>query len=292
MQVLQTDNSIVLTGVASFHPAHIFDCGQAFRWNPDGKGYTGIVGDKVIRVVCENDSVILEGASYEDYESLWRHYLDLDRDYETIKQEFSKDPVLAEAVSYGWGMRILNQDPWETLISFIISANNNITRIKGIVERLSASLGRAVPFEDKAYYTFPDPSALAGADDNTLKRCGCGYRGPYIRETARMVADGKLSLADLKQLPYAEARKHLLSCKGVGEKVADCILLFSMNHTEAFPVDVWIKRIMEQLYTHKPLSVKEIRAYAGVRFGKYAGLAQQYLFYYARDMRIGRQEEE
>ncbi|HZK34367.1 MAG TPA: DNA glycosylase, partial [Bacillota bacterium] len=251
-------------------------------------GYTGIVGDKVCRVISRPDRLILENCTEKDFDAIWRYYFDFDRDYESIKEQLSKDSILREAITYGWGIHILNQDPWETLISFIISANNNIGRIKNIIERLSHRLGKPVSYEGRDYYTFPEPEALAWLDDEVLKQCGCGYRGPYIKETARMVAEGEIDPLALRQIPYLKARQELLKCKGVGEKVADCISLFSLGKIQAFPVDVWIKRIMEEFYLHGEAPVKKIRAIAEQKFGKYAGLAQQYLFFYARDKKIGR----
>ena len=281
-------NSIVINGVKDFFPAHIFDCGQAFRWNSDGDGYVGIVKDKVIRVIYNEDTIILENCTYEDYERVWRHYLDLDRDYTELKQTLSEDPILKEAIGYGWGLRILNQDPWETLTSFILSANNNIVRIKKIIERLSAKFGTSIIWEGREYFTFPKPEILANADDDALKSCGCGYRGSYIRTTARMVLEGIISLEQLKNCSYEEAHRVLLNCMGVGDKVADCILLFALEKSEAFPVDVWVKRIMEYYYISQPVPIKQIRSVAADKFGKHAGLAQQYLFYYAREQKIGK----
>ena len=197
-------------------------------------------------------------------------------------------PGSLDNTKYGWGMRILNQDPWETLISFIISANNNITRIKGIIERLSQKFGREICWEGKSYYTFPAPESLACASEEDLKACGCGYRGAYIKKTAAMVAEGLISPYKIRELSYEEGHKTLLSCMGVGDKVADCILLFSMEKPEAFPVDVWVKRVMEYFYIGSPVPIRQIKTIAAEKFGKYAGLAQQYLFYYAREKKIGK----
>jgi len=290
LKVSYAENAIHISNLEDFYPEHVFDCGQAFRWNRDDRGYIGIVGDSVVRAVYieEQKELILENCSPERFESFWRHYYDLDRDYGEIKRQLSSDPVLKEAVKYGWGMRILNQDPWETLISFIISANNNITRIKGIIERLSQKFGREICWEGKSYYTFPAPESLACASEEDLKACGCGYRGAYIKKTAAMVAEGLISPYKIRELSYEEGHKTLLSCMGVGDKVADCILLFSMEKPEAFPVDVWVKRVMEYFYIGSPVPIRQIKTIAAEKFGKYAGLAQQYLFYYAREKKIGK----
>jgi N-glycosylase/DNA lyase len=283
-------NTVQINDVSDFSPDHTFECGQAFRWNRDSKGYVGIVKDKVIRVIFHpaEKRLTLENCSMEEYNSFWKHYFDLDRDYGRIKKELSLDPVLKEAIGYGWGMRILNQDPWETLISFIISANNNIRRIKGIIEKLSMKYGREIPWNGNVYYTFPSPEALSRAEDEDLKACGCGYRGRYIKETAGMVRDGLIEPEGLKELSYEEAHKTLLGCMGVGDKVADCILLFSMEKTQAFPVDVWVKRVMEHYYFHRSVPIRQIKSLAAEKFGRHAGLAQQYLFYYAREQNLGK----
>lgn len=288
MKVTACDNKIILKDVSDFHPVHIFDCGQAFRWNKDEIGYVGVVGDKVVRVITSEDTVIIENTNLEEYEGFWHHYFDFDRDYEELRLEFTQDPILEKAIGYGLGMRILNQDPWETLISFIISANNNMGRIKLIIEKLSASLGSEINWEGRTFYSFPTPEALAQADDALLKACGCGYRGPYIKTTAGMVAEDKEILKELKDRNYEEAHKGLLRFMGVGGKVADCIALFSLEKSEAFPVDVWIKRVMEHLYIGHEVPIKEIKAIALDKFGINAGLAQQYLFYYARELKIGK----
>jgi N-glycosylase/DNA lyase len=161
--VIDEGNNIRLEGLRDFNPVHIFECGQAFRWDFDGEGYVGVVGDKVIRVLYTLGSVVLENCTMEDYKSLWEHYFDLKRDYGEIKKMLSRDPVLKDAVGYGWGIRILNQDPWETLVSFIISANNNIVRIKRIIQRLCECFGEPILMNDRVYYTFPSPNSLVGA---------------------------------------------------------------------------------------------------------------------------------
>ncbi|NLB42967.1 MAG: 8-oxoguanine DNA glycosylase [Clostridiales bacterium] len=290
MEAIVCGNSVQVYGVTDFCPDHIFDCGQAFRWKKDERGYTGVADSKVIRASydAEKQILVLENCSLEDYHGFWKNYLDLGRDYGQVKRDLSCDPVMKEAVAYGWGMRVLNQDPWETLISFILSANNNITRIKGIIEKLSIKFGNEIVWQGKSYYSFPTPKSLACAEDSDLKECGCGYRGRYIKNTANMVASGLVSPYDIKEMPYEEGHKGIQKFTGVGDKVADCILLYSMGKSEAFPVDVWIKRVMEHFYIGHPVPIKEIKSIAAKQFGKCAGLAQQYLFYYAREQKIGK----
>jgi len=292
LKIISKENAVWIEGVKDFSLEHIFECGQAFRWNPDDDsgGYVGVVGNRVVRAdYYDKDHVlVLDNCTLEEFNTYWKHYFDLDRDYGKVKEELSSDNIMKQAVQYGWGIRVLNQDPWEILISFIISANNNIKRIKSIVEKLSGKYGKEICWQDRSYYTFPTPESLANTEEAELRECGCGYRAPYIQKTARMVADGLISPYQIKELPYQEAHKELLRCTGVGDKVADCILLYSMEKTEAFPVDVWVKRVMEYFYTDQEETAKKIKAIAKERFGKYAGLAQQYLFYYAREKQIGK----
>ncbi len=290
MEAVLYGKAVHVHGVTDFFSDHVFDCGQAFRWKQGEKGYTAVVDSKVIRASYDTEKqiLVLENCSLDDYHGFWRNYFDLDRDYGQVKKDLSSDPVMKEAVAYGWGMRVLNQDPWETLISFIISANNNITRIKGIIDKLSARFGKEIVWEGKSYYSFPTPESLAAADDSALKECGCGYRGRYIKNTADMVARGLVSPYEIRELPYEEAHKEVQKFTGVGDKVADCILLYSMGKAEAFPVDVWVKRVMEYFYIGHPVPIKEIKSIAAKQFGRYAGLAQQYLFYYAREKKIGK----
>lgn len=290
MEVVAYGNAVHIQGVTDFCPDHVFDCGQAFRWKKGDIGYTGVVNGKVITATYDTEKqlLVLENCSLDDYHNLWKNYLDLERDYGQVKAELSCDPILKEAVAYGYGMRVLNQDPWETLISFILSANNNITRIKGIIDKLSIKYGSEIVWDGKSYFSFPTPESLANAEDSVLKECGCGYRGRYIKNTANMVASGLLSPYEIKEMPYEEAHKEIQRFTGVGDKVADCILLYSMGKSEAFPVDVWVKRVMEYFYIGHPVPIKEIKIIAAKQFGKYAGLAQQYLFYYAREKKIGK----
>ena len=288
MKVKCNSNIVEVEGLTNFHPEHIFECGQAFRWNWDGKGYVGVVADKVVRTIWDGTTLYIENATLDDFHSFWHHYFDLHINYGEIIDILSKDPVMKEAAKYGWGIRILNQDPWETLISFIISANNGIKRIKSIIERLSYKFGQKIIWQVQEYYMFPSVEALASATEEDLRECGCGYRSSYIRGTAQLIKEGQINLNDLRNMDYAKAKEHLLKCPGVGPKVADCILLFSLGKRQAFPVDVWIKRIVETLYYDEMKVFKDIREFADNKFGPLAGYAQQYLFYYAREKKIGK----
>lgn len=265
--------------VRDFNIAQIAESGECFRWRKVGESdYVGVICGKICRVRQRENMVEFEGV----LEGEFRKYFDLERDYSAIQHYYKEDPILAEAIRCGSGIRILNQEKFETLISFIISANNNIPRIKNSVEALAKRFGKQIEGD---FFAFPTPEELAKASLEDLQMCGLGYRNKYVFQTSREIATGK-SLEEIAKLPMEECRKELLKFAGVGPKVADCIMLFSMQKYEAFPVDVWIKRIIETLYLKEEKSLKEITSYAKEKFGEYAGIAQQYLFFYARENKI------
>lgn len=247
-----------------------FECGQCFRWNRDEKGvYTGVALGYPARVWAEEGSVYIRSAAPEE---LWRDYFDLERDYAAVSR-FQGGEYLDECIRYGMGIRILRQDPWEALCSFIISQCNNITRIKGIVERLCALYGEELSFEGERFFAFPTAEKLALLEEVDLAPLRSGYRAAYIISAARAVSMGELRLEELIDCDGAAAKKALLSLNGVGDKVANCVVLFGLRHMEAFPIDVWIKRALKE---HFPPD------FDPKTLGEYAGLAQQYIFYYAR----------
>ena len=275
----------VIENVRDFHPEHIFECGQCFRWNRQDDGsYTGTAMGRIvnIRLCPEGDEgekacagkVIIKNASPEDYEKIWRQYLDLDRDYGMIKQRLSaRDEVMENAVAAGRGIRILKQDLWETIVSFIISQNNNIPRIKGCIEKLSALAGeRLEDYDGQAVYALPTVERLARLEADDLAPVRLGYRAPYLIKTARMVAD--------KGLP--ENYEEVSALCGVGPKVANCITLFGLHDLSSFPIDVWVRRVMNEMYGFEEKDVRGMAAFAAERFGELGGIAQQYLFYYIR----------
>ena len=286
MELKIYDKGLYIEKAKDFIPKHVFDCGQCFRWNENKDGsYVGVVNSKVYKVYEKDGNVYFEGADKEDISYL-SYYFNLDRDYSSIKSYLSEsDSVLKEAIKCGEGIRILNQDPFETTISFIISARNSIPSIKKTVEKISKKWGRKIIFEGKEYYSFPTAEELAKASEEELREVGCSFRAPYIVSTTKEIAEGKVDLNYIKGLETDEAMKKLTELKGVGIKVADCILLFSMSKLDAFPVDVWIQRIMEHFYVAEKTSLKKIREYAREKFKENAGIAQQYLFYYARDFK-------
>lgn len=287
LEIKQIDNTVYIYGVKDFNPVHIFECGQCFRWNSIGKhGYRGVAGGKIATIYYNSGILIIQNSSIDEFTNYWYNYFDLERDYTKIKRELSKkDKHLEKAVAFGDGIRILNQDFFETLISFIISANNNIPRIKKSVELLAKNYGQAIHSNN---YTFPDNSMLMGISCEELSTsCRAGFRCKYIEETANDYNKIKDDINRLRTDSLDNARKILKQFKGVGDKVADCVLLFSGCRQDVFPTDVWVKRVMEVLYFKRQSTFKEINEFAKSYFGELAGFAQQYLFYYARENKIG-----
>ena len=280
-----------LENCTSFELPHIFECGQCFRWNKQANGsYTGVIKNGVLNVQKEKDTVIFKGICDGNIKDVVTEYFDLDRDYEKIKEQLSKiDLNVSKSVNYGNGIRILNQDLWETIISFIISANNNIPRIKGIIERLSTKYGKCVDWNGKKYYLFPTPKELKDVTVEDYRNLGLGFRDIRLFETTHMILDKKVDLEKLQnEKDTSKVREELLTLSGVGPKVADCILLFStLKRFEVFPIDVWVRRVMNDLYIKNPdetkVNKKEIEKLAQNKFGNLAGLAQQYLFYWRRE---------
>lgn len=286
------EQTYVIENCKSFNVRDIFECGQCFRWNEQEDGsYTGIFGKNVLNVKQEPEKkIIITGICDGDIEEACRKYFDLDRDYEAIKEKLASiDEYMQESIKYGEGIRILNQDLWEMIISFIVSANNNIPRIKGMIDRMSKKYGTCIVFRGQEYYTFPTPEALATASMEDLRALGLGFRDKYIFETTRKIVNGEVDLEKLKQEESTKnIRNELLTLSGVGPKVADCILLFStLKRFDVFPIDVWVRRVMNDLYIHNPVEAKvnkkEIELLAKEKFGDLEGIAQQYLFYWKRE---------
>ena len=275
----------------SFELKDIFDCGQCFRWNIEKDGsYTGVFGKNILNVKRDGKNINFKGICDRNIEDIIYDYFDLNRDYERIKETLSEiDENMKKSVLYGKGIRILNQDLWETIISFIISANNNIPRIKGIIERLSKKYGSEISFNGKEYYTFPTHEQLKDVTVEDYRKLGLGFRDIRLYETTQMILNKDIDLEKLKNNPNTiEVREELLKLSGVGPKVADCILLFStLKRFEVFPIDVWVRRVMNDLYIKQEdetkVSKKQIEKIAEEKFGNLAGLAQQYLFYWRRE---------
>lgn len=274
----------------SFYPSHIFECGQCFRWKEQEDGsYTGVLKNSVLNVKKENDIVIFKGICDGDIKEIVNDYFDLNTNYEEIKGKLSKvDSYLAESIKYGNGIRILNQDLWEVIISFIISANNNIPRIQKIIERLSKEYGNKIAYNGIEYYTFPTKEQLSKASIEDLRKLGLGFRDKYVYETTRKILNGEVNLEELQTLQdTAKIKETLLKLPGIGPKVADCIMLFGMHKFNVFPIDVWVRRVMNELYLKNEdetkVNKKQIETLAKQKYENLAGIAQQYLFYWKRD---------
>ncbi|SES87511.1 N-glycosylase/DNA lyase [Natronincola peptidivorans] len=291
LDIQYKDNEVIIMKGKDFEPAHIFQCGQCFRWYKESDdSYTGIVQNKALNVGKIDGNIIFKNTNKEDFLDIWMDYFDLKTDYDEIKKKISrKDPIMQNAVSFGEGIRILKQEPWETLISFIISSNNNIPRIKASIEKLSEEYGEYLGvYCGKKRFGFPKPEVLAALSVEKIAACGTGYRASYIKSTAAAIAKAPTALETIKSLDIENCQRRLMEYQGVGPKVAQCILFFSMGKMEAFPVDVWVKRVMEHFYFHKETPASVIQQFAWEKYGGFAGYAQQYLFYYAREQGIGK----
>ena len=272
-------------------------CGQVFRWNKKGSWWYGVVGEKIIKIRQSDSELEFEGVN----EEFVRKYFGLDDDLKQIKRRISKDRYIQEVLRTFEGLRIVHQLPWECLIGFICATYKSITAIELMLKKISEKFGEKRVFDGLDFYLFPSVEQLATASENGLRECGLGYRAKYVQATAEMIREKTFDLDGLSAVPYLDARKRLLDFMGVGLKVADCVLLFSLEKTEAFPVDVWIKRVILNHYanyfpnelvtkmrSHNSLTNSEylkIGDFARTYFGVYAGYAQEYLFHFERTQR-------
>lgn len=270
MNIEFIDELIYIKNVKNFDLEQTLDCGQAFRWSQNQDGvWSGIAFGKYIELFEADSDIVIKGATPKDFENIWRHYFDLECDYDKIIKEVSKNPTIATAADYSKGIHLLNQEPWEALVSFIISQNNNIPRIKGIIERLCENFGEKIC----GGYTFPSVEVISKLTVDDLAVIRSGFRAKYIVDAAQKVMSGKIDLESLKHTDYDTAREILMSIKGVGPKVADCVLLYGLSHKNAFPRDVWINRALQELFDGNiPDCAKQ-----------YGGIVQQYIFHYIRN---------
>lgn len=271
MIISEENNQIILKNVRCFNLALTLDCGEAFRWEQQEDGsWSGVAFGKYLNISEKEDGVfILKNTSLEDFESVWRNYFDFGRDYASICERLKQDELLSSTIDEYYGIRILNQEPWEALFSFVISQQNNIKRIKGIIKRLCNAYGEEV-FE--GWHAFPSAKTLSVLTVQDFEALGAGYRAKYLKKLADDVASGAIDLDKIKGMRLEDAKKALLDIYGVGIKVANCALLFGFQFIECFPQDVWIKRVME----YYPNGLPEC-------FKGYEGIAQQYLFHWARN---------
>lgn len=281
------DNTLHIYGIDNFSLYRSANCGQAFRWRGENeKNLTCVIGEELVHASKTDHELKIYPCRNDVQEKLYISYFDLDRDYEEIEKRMSQNPVLKRCIPYAGGIRVFNQEPFETLISFIISANNNIKRITGIIDRLCCKCGHRRESDDgEEYYTFPTAEAIAAMDISELRALGLGYRDEYIKRSSMAIADG-FSLEDLRNVPYPEAKKRLCTLHGVGGKVADCVLLFSLGHGCAFPMDVWMKRAVADMFFDGRTPDKAEFASLMNEFGEDAGRIQQYIFHYARETEL------
>lgn len=280
----------VLKNQLDFDLVHIFECGQCFRWNKENdESFTGVIKDRVINIKKENNDIKIQSSSYENIENVIYDYFDLENDYSKIKSRLANiDEYLKISTEFGNGIRILHQDLWECIISFIISANNNIPRIKRIIERLSKEYGKKIIWNEKEYYTFPTPEELSKVTIQDYRNLGLGFRDKRVFKTVHMILEKQVDLDEIQKMNDSnKIREELLKLDGVGEKVADCIMLFSLKRYDVFPIDVWVRRVMNDLYIHNEdennVNKKELKQLAEDKFFGISGLAQQYLFYWRRE---------
>ncbi len=259
------------------------ESGQAHRWKKSDDWYSGVVRGEFIQIRQKGHVVEFQsGPSPEaTAAAMLRDYFRLDDDLDEIYMDINRDDRVAAMVDKYPGLRILRTEPWECLVAFICSANNNIARIHQLMERMSEEFGRPVTLNGKTRHTFPAPADLAEAGEGELRRLGLGFRAPYVWEASKAVLDGTLDLPALVQMPYAKAKEALMEMKGIGPKIADCIAIFSLEKLEAFPIDVWIRRALAEWYfpDQKTPPDKVMLQWAQGHFGRFGGYAQQYLFH-------------
>jgi len=274
--------------VKCFNLKYTLECGQCFRWKVINENeYIGVIYDRVIRIIQDGNTLFIWSNKKKNLKEVVEHYFDLKKDYEEIEANIAKiDNNIAKSLEYSSGIRILNQPLFETIISYIISANNNIKRISRSVDAISKRFGKEVEFEGEKYYLFPTLEELKGVTIDELLSDGTGFRARYIKHDIEYLENNPYFLDKIKKLNTEEATKVLSTLMGIGPKVADCILLFSLEKSEVFPIDVWVKRIMERLYFKENKSLKEIKKYASEKFGEYGGIVQQHLFHNIREGNI------
>lgn len=300
-EIIESNDSVIIKGVKNFNIKQILECGQCFRWQRvTDTDYIVVSNRRVIEIIQEDDEVIIHNTNMNDFKNIWENYFDLNTEYGPLKEELSKDELLKQAIEFGYGIRLLNQDSFEMVISFIISARNSIPSIMKTIKKISEKFGDKIEYKGEIYYAFPTPEQLKNATLEDIQETGASFRSKYIIDTIyniNMALEAKKSgnLTDelkrydldyIMSLPTDECHVALQAFKGVGAKVADCIMLFSMGKKSAFPVDVWIKRAMIHFYVAPDVSLNKIRVFGREKFGELSGLAQQYLFYYARENNI------
>lgn len=287
MKVYEQNNRVILENVSNFNLDRILGYGEGNRWNKEDDGsYTGVVKGKILNVAQDDKKVYFNNTDLKDFQNIWFEYFDLDRDYNEINNKLkSMDNYISRAVDYLRGMRILNQDEWEMMITFIISANNSMTMLQKVVENLSEKFGDYLgEYKGRKYYAFPTPKQLSLASLEDIRSCKTGYRDKYIKSAADNIVNNDINIYKFKELNTEKCIEELKKFDGVGAKVADCIALFGMKKYDTFPMDVWMKRIMKEFYIKEDMSVEKIRKYSIDKFGELSAFVQQYLFHYVREV--------
>lgn len=271
-----------------FNLKYTLECGQCFRWRKiEENEYIGVIKDRVVKIKQVENKIYVISNNMDNIEEVIKEYFDLNTDYEFIEKRISKiDENVNKAVRNTSGIRILNQDFFETLMSYIISANNNIPRISRSVNLISEKYGKKIIFENEEYFLFPTAEELKQVTEDEFKKCGVGFRARYLKHAVEDVLNGKIDIKNIDNITTEALKKKLLTIMGVGPKVADCILLFSCKRGEVFPIDVWVERVMTNLYFKeygRAMKKKEILEYADKNFKNDAGIVQQHLFYNVRE---------
>ncbi|MBN2260118.1 MAG: 8-oxoguanine DNA glycosylase [Clostridiales bacterium] len=286
MKVYENNGRITIENVQGFNLKNTFENGQCFRWRECEDGsYSGIAFGKMLNIKKVLNKIEIYPTNLKEYNEIWKNYFDMETDYQEIIDDLKgKDKYLDQAFEMIDGLRILKQEPWETTISFIISANNNIPRIKKIIETISLQFGEKT---DEEHYAFPTAVEISEGSIQELRECGAGFRDKYIYNAACKICDESINLNDLIEMDTNEAKKILLNFNGIGNKVAECVLLFSMNKYDVFPEDTWVKKIVKNLYEEESKEFSNVRDFFNYKFGQYSGYAQQVLFYWARLTNLG-----
>lgn len=265
-----SENSVKILNTVNFDLSQTFGCGQCFRWDKFENKFFGTVLGEFVSLTQNGTTVTIENMNEKKFDLIWKDYFDLESNYESMAERFvGINPVLDKAICECSGIRILKQDPWETLCSFIISQNNNIPRIKKIVNSLCVKFGENIT--DKVF-AFPKPEVLAACTEKDLASVRAGFRARYIIDAAKKVSGGTLDFSELIKMSPEEATRALMQIIGVGPKIAECVRLYGLHDFRAFPIDIWMQKIMEKLFPGKPSNI----------FGDFRGLAQQYLYHYVR----------
>jgi N-glycosylase/DNA lyase len=277
----------ILFRVRDYDLGATLDSGQAFRWRKQNDSWIGVIGKNWVRLTQTNEGIFAEAAGPQKNWKWLRDYLQTDLDMAAILKTFPDDQPLRDAVAACRGLRVLRQEPWECLASFILSSTKQIVQIRQIVsllcERFGERLAPQPPIPNDLFYSFPSPGKIASLTEAELRACKMGFRAPHLLGAARQIAEGKLDFGKIRGLNYSEARAELMKLRGVGGKIADCVLLFAHGCDSAFPVDVWVERALQQLYfPRRRATEKRLRHFAATHFGPHAGYAQQYLFHFMR----------